>query len=112
MTSPNVPEIPVRSQSKSVREPKPSRDYLLEVFDGCDLDDSQGSMEVALRSIGFLLQWATDGGNQPLSGVAGNGLAVLVQLAADRTRWLWSTDEAEKAGAINAKLPDRKRPVR
>ena len=71
----------------------------------CYESEGRIDLEKAVRAVGFLLTWGSDGGYEPLSGQTAHGLAQLLDHAADTVaRGMLSNMEAHAAGADPYKI--------
>jgi hypothetical protein len=99
----------VKIDSSSAVPPQHTESTFKEAFeyDG----DQRIILEKVLRAVGLLLEWSGNIGNRPVDGLAAQGLAVLLDQAAEETAQLYSLDEAIAAGADSRTLFDNKKAV-
>ena len=94
--------IPVTEVAKEPAH-RPAVSLLVDPF--CYEAEERIDLEKAIRAVGFLLTWGSDGGNEPLSGQAVHGLAQLLDHSADTVaRGMLSKQEALDIGADVYKL--------
>jgi len=69
-------------------------------------------LEKALNSISYLLNWLSQGGNEPIPGPTAAGLAEALDRCVRDVRYLYTVDDIFKLGASPRKVrKDRKRPL-
>jgi hypothetical protein len=79
------PQTTKRSRAKRSRKVTIEEAFSF-YFDPEDADLNRFHEERAVRAVAYLLSWGSGGGNDPIDGVAANGLAKILECCADRIR--------------------------
>jgi len=72
--------------------------------------ETRTDTQKAIHAVAYLLEWATESGNQPLEGFAADGLAGLLRKCASAVGRMFTITELRAAGGDPKELEERVRP--